>query len=221
MFTQWECVTKYRPSRVVCRTDRDDLAPSRLCSSATSQNFIHAFSLAMLSAKQRCIHFKGLHSVCFDNTLLQVSQWQIWLTENFTSNWVPSFDLRNLHCLTRLIYVILDAAMELKTWEWGMHFGHGRLCVGRTACCIESWHTWMSSLELGERCYLMLVLLYQVLEGAESHQIRHITDGTTERQVSSISDEGTCFLLDVNKRRSPDLVKEPTVRTCWMQHPQY
>ena len=220
MFTQWECVTKYRPSRVVCRTDRDDLAPSRLCSSATSQNFIHSFSLAMLSAKQRWIHFKGLHSVCFDNTLLQVSQWQIWLTENFTSNWVPSFDLRNLHCLTRLIYVIIgccygveDLGMRDAFWSWQT------LCR-KDSCCIESWHTWMSSLELGERCYSMLVLLYQVLEGTESHQIRHFTDGTTERQVSSISDEGTCFLLDVNKRRSPDLVKEPTVRTCWMQHPQ-
>ena len=32
------------------RIDRDDLVPLRPCSSTTSQNFIHAFSLAMLNA---------------------------------------------------------------------------------------------------------------------------------------------------------------------------
>ena len=35
------------------RIDRDDLVPSRPCSSATSQNFIHVFSLAMWSANCR------------------------------------------------------------------------------------------------------------------------------------------------------------------------
>ena len=35
------------------RIDRDDLVPLSPCSSATSQNFIHALSLAMLSANCR------------------------------------------------------------------------------------------------------------------------------------------------------------------------
>ena len=93
-----------------------------------------------------------------------------------------------------------------------MHFGHGRLC--RKDSLLHRILAHMDAQFRTRRCYSMLVLHYQVLEGVESHQTRHFTDGTTERQVSSISGEGTCFLLDVNKRRSPDLVKEPTVRTC-------
>ena len=57
--------------------DRNDLVPSRLCSSATSQSFIHhgAFSLAMLIANCRDRWFsEGPHSVHFNNMFLQVSQ---------------------------------------------------------------------------------------------------------------------------------------------------
>ena len=45
--------------------------------------------------------------------------------------------------------------MELKTWELMDAFWSWQaLCRKESfACCIESWYTWMVSLELGEECY--------------------------------------------------------------------
>ena len=104
------------------RIDRDDLVPSRPCSSATSQNLIYAFSLAMLSANCRDEWFSYLSRVLILSALTtrsfsSLSDQSAWLTENFTGKLGAKFDWK-LGLLDQAhIDVTSDAAMELKTWE--------------------------------------------------------------------------------------------------------
>ena len=121
-----------------------------------------------------------------------------WLAENFadnlsTSYLVPSFVSRNWHCLTRLMDVTTDGAIELKTWElreafwWPWQFS--KMWKAPNWACKKkaAWH-----------CVFWIFSVTDfLLEGAEFHQTpRHLNNCSTGRQVSPIVtlDEGDYFI---------------------------